>query len=95
MTEDPRPTDMQSIGDVDAGIYEAIATLEHGGKRTSRQAITAATGLPDDVIGQSLEAMVDSGLLVTSGSDQEGAIYAPGNRGWSAAPDQARGQRLR
>jgi hypothetical protein len=95
MTRDPgnMPADTQAVTDTSTGVYEAIATLEHGGHPTSRSAIIAATGLPDEVVDRSIDELVSVGLLVTAENDGEPA-YEPANRGWSAAPEQAEGHHL-
>ncbi len=85
--------DMQSISDTSAGIYEAVATLEHGGRRPSRSAVIAATGLAPDVVGHGLHELVSTGLLVEA-DDRDGPVYVPASRGWSAAPQQAEGHHL-
>jgi hypothetical protein len=87
------PADMQSISDASAGIYEAVATLEHGGRRPSRSAIIAVTGLADDVVERGLGELVSAGLLVAA-EDGDDPVYVPASRGWSAAPEQAEGHHL-
>lgn len=87
------PADMQSITDDSAGIYEAIATLEHGGRRASRSAVVAATGLADDVVEHRLDELVSARLLVEA-DDGDDPVYVPARRGWSAAPEQAEGHHL-
>lgn len=87
------PADMQSISDASAGIYEAIATLEHGGRRPSRSAVIAATGLAPDAVEHGLHELVSAGLLVEA-DDRDGPVYVPASRGWSAAPQQAEGHHL-
>jgi hypothetical protein len=88
------PADMQSISDASAGIYEAIATLEHGGRRPSRSAVIAVTRLGPDVVEHGLQELVSAGLLVEA-DDRDGPVYVPASRGWSAAPQQAEGHHLR
>jgi len=85
--------DTQSLTDTSADIYEAIATLEYAGRRASRSELAAATGLPDDILDGSLADMVSRGLLAAS-DDGEGEVYLPARRSWSAAPEQATGQKL-
>jgi hypothetical protein len=87
------PADMQSISDASAGIYEAVATLEHGGHRSSRSAIISVTGLADDVVERGLDELVRAGLLVAD-DDSDDPVYIPASRGWSAAPEQAEGHHL-
>jgi hypothetical protein len=93
MANDEAPyVDTQSLSDTSADIYEAIATLEHAGRRASRSELADITALPDQVIDESLADMVGHGLL-TSSDDGEGEVYVPARRGWSAAPDQTTGQK--
>ena len=96
MTSKPKTQhpDIQAITDTSADIYEAIATLEYHGTPATRGAVTAATGLADDVIDQSLAAMLSEGLLSTA-LDQGEPVYVPTHRGWSTVPDQAEGKGLR
>ncbi len=86
---------MQVINDEMARIYEAIATIEYSGRDPSHRAIEDATGLPDQVLDDSLTAMTWLGMLTAddSGNERE-RIYRPARRGWSAQPDQAQGQKL-
>jgi len=90
----PRHPDIQTVTDTSAGIYEAIATLEYSGTPATRSAITSATGLPDDVIDESLAAMLSEGLLRTA-LDRGEPVYVPAHRGWSTMPEQPEGKGLR
>jgi DNA-binding IclR family transcriptional regulator len=83
---------MQVLNDTSADVYEAIATLEHGGRRVSRADLAAATGLPDAELAESLAAMTSRGL-VNEVDDGKGIVYVPSYRGWSAAPDRSTGQK--
>jgi hypothetical protein len=87
------PADTQAITDTSTGVYEAIATLEHGGHRTSRSAVIAATGLADEVVDRSLDELVGAGMLIEA-DDPDEPVYVPASRGWSAAPEQAEGHHL-
>jgi hypothetical protein len=77
-----------TLGDVDAQVYEAIATLEFIGYQVKARDIAAASALDEDTVVQALRAMTKRGVLVTRkrGPDD---VYAPAHRGWSAAPEQA------
>jgi hypothetical protein len=87
--------DMQVINDDMAGIYEAIATIEYSGRDPSHRAIAEATGLPDQVLDDSLATMTWLGLLTADDADKKREpVYRPARRGWSAQPDQAQGQKL-
>jgi len=88
------PADTQAITDASAGVYEAIATLEHGGHRPSRSAVIAATGMAEDVVDRCIDELVGTGLLVAA-DDAGELVYTPASRGWSAAPEQAEGHHLR
>jgi hypothetical protein len=90
----PQHPDIQTITDTSADVYEAIATLEYSGTPATRGAITAATRLADDVIDQSLAAMLSEGLLSTA-LDRGEPVYVPTQRGWSTVPEQAEGKGLR
>jgi hypothetical protein len=94
-TPEPPHVDMQVINDDMAEVYEAIATIEYSGREPSHAAIADATGLPDQVLDESLEAMTRLGMLATdeAGKKRE-TVYRPAKRGWSAQPDQAQGQKL-
>jgi len=91
--KDAPHVDTQSLNDTSADIYEAIATLEYAGRRAGRGEIAATTALGEDALGECLADMTRRGLLVVS-HDGEGEFYVPARRGWSAAPDQATGQKL-
>jgi len=91
--KDTPHVDTQSLNDTAADVYEAIATLEYAGRRTSRTEIAATTALPAEALDQSLADMTRRGLLVVS-HDGEDENYVPAKRSWSAAPDQAIGQKL-
>jgi hypothetical protein len=97
MTQEPgnQAADMQSLSDTTAGIYEAVATLEHGGRQPRRSVIIDATGLEHDVVEHGLDDLVSAGLLVTAGERGDAdPVYVPSSRGWSAAPEQAEGHHL-
>jgi hypothetical protein len=95
MTRSPgdMPADTQTITDVSAGVYEAVATLEHGGHRPSRSAVIAATGLADDLVDRCIDELTGAGMLIVAYDGEP--VYTPANRGWSAAPEQAEGHHLR
>jgi DNA-binding MarR family transcriptional regulator len=83
-----RMTDRVTLSDVDAQVYEAIATLEFIGYQVKARDIATASALDEDTVVKALRAMTKRGVLVTRkrGSDD---VYAPAHRGWSAAPEQA------
>ena len=80
--------DRVTLSDVDAQVYEAIATLEFIGYQVKAKDIAAASDLDEDTVLQALGAMTKRGVLVTEKRGSED-VYAPAHRGWSAAPEQA------
>lgn len=91
---DPVRLDVQSLSDTTVMIYEAIATLEFSGQRTSLRNIAGATSLPEPSVDEQLADMTQRGLLrVTDEKAEDGPVYIPAQRSWSAAPEQAEGHR--
>jgi hypothetical protein len=87
--------DVQSLSDTTVMIYEAIATLEFSGQRTSLRNIAGATSLPVPSVDEQLADMTRRGLLrVTDEKARDGPVYIPAQRSWSAAPEQAEGHRM-
>jgi hypothetical protein len=87
--KDDRPmTDQVMLSDVDAQVYEAIATLEFIGYQVKAKDIVTASDLDQDTVHRALRALTQRGVLVTKKRGAE-EVYAPAHRGWSAAPDQA------
>jgi len=87
--KDDQPiTDQVTLGDVDAQVYEAIATLEFIGYQVKAKDIVTASDLDENTVRRALSALTQRGVLVSRkrGSD---LVYAPAHRGWSAAPEQA------
>lgn len=84
------PVDAQAVSDTGLEIFEAVATLEFTGHRTSRTAIAAATRRDQAVVGEALDEMTAHGLLTVTAEDGEPA-YVPARRDWSTQPDQAAG----
>jgi predicted transcriptional regulator len=88
-TNDDLPiTDQVTLSDVDAQVYETIATLEFMGYQVKAKDIVAASDLDEDTVRRALGALTQRGVLVTRERGSEHA-YAPAHRGWSAAPEQA------
>jgi hypothetical protein len=79
-----------SLTDVDSYVYETIATLEYTGSPVTRTQIAVTADLDDRTIDASLTALTDLGMLSRTGDGAE-ATFAPAQRGWSVAPEQARG----
>jgi predicted DNA-binding transcriptional regulator len=87
--------DVQSLSDTTVMIYEAIATLEFSGQRTSLRNLASATSLSEPSLREQLTDMTRRGLLrVTDEKADDGPVYIPAQRSWSAAPEQAEGHRL-
>lgn len=81
-------TDRVTLSDVDAQVYEAIATLEFIGYQVKTKDIVTASDLDEDTVRQALRALTQRGVLITKKRGSED-VYAPAHRGWSAAPEQA------
>ena len=87
--KDGRPiTDTVTLSDVDAQVYEAIATLEFIGYQVKAKDIVTASDLDEETVRQALRALTRRGVLITKKRGSED-VYAPAHRGWSAAPEQA------
>jgi hypothetical protein len=92
---DPARLDVQSLPDSAVMIYEAIATLEFCGQRASFGNIASATTLSRPTVDKQLADMTRRGLLQTTDEQaDDGPVYMPAQRSWSAAPDQAEGHKL-
>jgi hypothetical protein len=93
-TSNDRPyAEPMSMNEVEAYLYEAVATLEYIGHPVTRTEIAAVTDLDDTTIDRTLRDMTDRGLLVQGDYDGEPA-YEPARRDWSVAPDKAHGRVL-
>jgi hypothetical protein len=87
------PVDAQSLSDGTLEIFEAVATLEFTGHRTSRSAIVAASQRDQGLVDEALDEMTAHGLLTQT--DERGEhVYVPARRDWSAQPDHAAGHPL-
>jgi hypothetical protein len=92
---DPALRDVQSLSDTTVMIYEAIATLEFSGQRASARNIAAATSLSGPSLDEELAEMTRRGLLrVADEKADDGPVFIPAQRGWSAAPEQAEGHQM-
>jgi predicted transcriptional regulator len=78
--------DQITLGDVDAQVYEAIATLEFTGHEVKAKDIAESAGIDDDAVRRALRALTQRGVLIRKEQDDE-PVYEPARRGWSAAPD--------
>lgn len=82
--------DALSLSDVDTAVYESVANLEYAGGRVTRGEIAATVDLDGKVLDETLDGLVNRGLLLRTESDGEPA-YAPAERGWTNAPEQKPG----
>ena len=82
--EHERPyVDAQALTDTDTDIYEAIATLEQGGRPVTPAAIAAAAGLDDDTVRQALRGLTERGVLMRTQPDDV-PVFELARRDWSA-----------
>jgi DNA-binding transcriptional ArsR family regulator len=87
-SDSDRPfVDAQYFTDVDAYVYEAVATLEHSRAPVTGAQIVAATDLDDRTVGQVLDALTEHGVLRRTRSDGDEAFELL-RRDWSATPDR-------
>jgi hypothetical protein len=86
--DDQPMMDRVTLSDVDAQVYEAIATLEFIGYQVKAKDIATASDLDETTVLQALRAMTQRGVLVAKKRGAED-VYAPAHRGWSVAPEQA------
>jgi DNA-binding IclR family transcriptional regulator len=89
MGSDSNPpfVDAQYFTDLDAYVYEAVATLEYSGSPVTSSEIVAATDLDDHTAGDVLDALTEHGVLRRTRSGGEDA-FALARRDWSATPDR-------
>jgi len=90
MTSDRPLVDAQTLTDLDAYIYEAVATLEQSGRPPTWAEIVAATDLDDETTSQILDELTEHGVLIRVPSDG-GERYELARRDWSNASDPASG----
>lgn len=86
--DDQPMADRVTLSDVDAQVYEAIATLEFIGYQVKASDIATASDLDEPTVLRTLQALTKRGVLVSKKRGSED-VYAPAHRGWSAAPEQA------
>ncbi len=89
MTSDSgRPyVDAQALTDLDAYVYEAVATLEYSGRPVTRAEIVAVSDLDDQTASEVLDELTELGVLLRTTAGDEGDVYELARRDWSAAPD--------
>lgn len=85
--KDQPATDQVTLGEVDAQVYEAIATLEFIGYQVRAKDIVTASDLDEESVRRALSALTQRGVLVCRKRGSQ-VVYAPAHRGWSAAPEQ-------
>jgi DNA-binding IscR family transcriptional regulator len=85
-SDQPPFVDAQALTDLDAYVYEAIATLEYSGRPVTSAQIVAATDLDDQTASEVLDDLTERGVLVRTQTG-EGDAYDLARRDWSAAPD--------
>lgn len=91
--DDRRVADQVTLSGDDATIYEAIATLEFIGHRTTVKDIATAVNLEAGNVMAALTSLTGRGVLIKTEGDGE-AVYEPAWRGWSTAPEKAAGPQL-
>jgi hypothetical protein len=92
---DPVRRDVQSLPGTAVTIYEAIATLEFCGQRASFSNIASASCLSEPTLEKELSEMTRRGLVrMTDERAEDGPVYIPAQRGWSAAPEQGEGHHM-
>jgi Mn-dependent DtxR family transcriptional regulator len=87
---EPPYVDAQSLSDVEAYLYEAIATLEYSGRPATEPEIAAVVDLDDQTVTEILAQLTERGLLVRRLGEQGEPAFEPARRDWSAAPDWPR-----
>jgi hypothetical protein len=78
--------DTQALTDLDAQVYEAVATLEYSGRSVTRDEVMSATGLDDALVGEILDAFTDQGVLICTPTGT-GGTFELARRDWSATPE--------
>ncbi|HXS62247.1 MAG TPA: helix-turn-helix domain-containing protein [Streptosporangiaceae bacterium] len=81
-------TDQITLTELDARVYEAIATLEFIGYQVKTADIATSAGLDESTARRALRSLTRRGVLVAKGRSTDPS-YEPAYRGWSAAPEQA------
>jgi hypothetical protein len=80
--------DQITLTDLDARVYEAIATLEFIGHPVKTADIATSAGLDERTTRRALKSLTRRGVLTPRGRGADPS-YEPSYRGWSAAPEQA------
>lgn len=77
--------DAQELTDVEAGVYEAIATLEYSGRPVTVAEVVSVTGLDRQTAAPIVHALAEQGVLTPA--DPAGGTFRLARRDWSAAPE--------
>jgi len=77
--------DAQELTDVEANVYEAIATLEFSGRPVTVAEVSSVTALDIQTADAIVRALAEQGVLVPSGAGD--GVFRLARRDWSAAPD--------
>jgi hypothetical protein len=78
--------DAQALTDLDAQVYEAVATLEYAGHSVTRDEVMRATDLDNAAAGEILDTLTEQGVLIRTPAD-DGGTYELARRDWSATPE--------
>jgi hypothetical protein len=79
--------DAQVLTDVEASVYEAIATLEYSGRPVTTARVADATGLDVGTVGTIIQALARQAVLVPAGGPGgDRGELSLARRDWSAAP---------
>lgn len=80
--------DAQALTDLEASVYEAIATLEYSGRPVTVAQVADVTGLDAGTVSTILQALAEQEVLVPAdGPGGEQGELSLARRDWSAAPD--------
>jgi hypothetical protein len=82
---DTAQLDAQELTDVEAGVYEAIATLEYSGRPVTVAEIVSVTGLGSQTVRVIVDALAGQGVLAPV--DAVAGAFRLARRDWSAAPE--------
>lgn len=79
--------DAQVLTDVEASVYEAIATLEYSGRPVTAEQVADATRLDAATAAAIVAALAEQGVLIPAdGPGGDHGELSLARRDWSAAP---------
>lgn len=78
--------DAQTLTDLGAQVYEAVATLEYSGQPVTRDEVMQATDLDDPTVSEILDALTGQGVLIRTPTS-DGDTFELARRDWSATPE--------